>query len=647
LNGSAAPGYRADVDGLRAIAILAVVAFHAFPSLLPGGFVGVDVFFVVSGFLITRLIAAGIEQRRFSFAGFYRRRIGRLFPALALVLATSLAYAWFFLPPADFGALGRHVAAGAGFVANLVYWSDSGYFAPSASGLHLLHLWSLGIEEQFYIAWPLLVVLALRARMMPARTVVLLLGAASFALNLWQTGVDPTGAFYSPLTRCWQLAAGAWLAFGAEATSVAEKAGNAHWRHEVRPVAGALLIAASALFLGPSSAYPGWLALMPTLGALLLLDAPAGSWIRRVALAHPALVLLGLISYPLYLWHWPLLVALDVASALPGTEAIRVAAVAASVVLAALTWRFVERPLQAHRGRPVVAAYLCSAMLAIGIAGYAVFATNGFPHRFADQQEFSLYFDNHPPRYRYSRAANIEKVFREECDFYRDNRVNERIAEDCHVPLTNRRVFLWGDSHAKHLSPGLRAALPPDVSLLQVASSACYPESGPPRRDLYGACARSNQFALERIAATRPDVVVIAQVDGHLATDFVQLARHLRSLGAGHVLVAGPVPQWSYELHRMVLKEYWTRTPRRLKEGLRAKPFEADRELKRRLGGLAEPVYLSLVDALCNADGCIVYLGEDRMTGLVTADYAHLTPRASEYVGRERLGPAVLRLLRR
>ena len=209
--GSIQPAYRADVDGLRAVAVLAVIGFHVHAGLLPGGFVGVDIFFVVSGFLISTVIFNGLDRRVFSFAEFYTRRIRRIFPALTIVLAAVWTFGWFYLLPDAFQHLGQNVSGGAGFMSNIVLWRESGYFDRAAEQQPLLHLWSLGVEEQFYLLWPGLMYLSWKRRG-HLLLIVSTIGAASFLLNVFVIREHPGAAFYLPLTRLWELLLGSLLA---------------------------------------------------------------------------------------------------------------------------------------------------------------------------------------------------------------------------------------------------------------------------------------------------------------------------------------------------------------------------------------------------------------------------------------------------
>src|ERR1700681_1394126 len=326
--------YRPDIDGLRAIAVMLVLNFHAFPEAMPGGFIGVDIFFVISGFLITGIIARELDQRRFSLVGFYNRRIRRIFPALIVVLCATLVLGWLRMLPAAYAQLSIDVFASAAFFSNIALLLQSGYFDVESAKKPLLHLWSLGIEEQFYLFWPLILMLAGRLRL-SILTVAAVIGVASFVLNLALIGSNPVATFYLPFTRVWELLAGAVLASGWNRISQTGTASN------LRASVGILLIAAAAGVLDTKSAFPGWWAILPVAGAALLLSAPA-AWFCRSLLASAPLVWIGLISYPLYLWHWPLLVFFAVVKFAPLTLPERELILLLSVPLAWATYRFVE-----------------------------------------------------------------------------------------------------------------------------------------------------------------------------------------------------------------------------------------------------------------------------------------------------------------
>ncbi len=336
--------YRADVDGLRALAVGLVVAYHAFPSWVKGGFIGVDVFFVISGFLISSIIFDQLATNSFSISDFYARRVRRIFPALILVLVVSMAAGWFVLLADEFRQLGLHAAAGIGFVANFVLWSESGYFDSAAEHKPLLHLWSLAIEEQFYLLWPLVAMWAWRHGRTGA-WLIAVLAAASFASNVALIRGDSVEAFYAPYTRFWELICGAMLAL-TQRTWQQRVVGWSHRYGSAASVVGLSVILAFAFGVSASPSFPGWLAVIPVIGALLIIAAGERSFVNRRLLSIRIVVWIGLISYPLYLWHWPLLSFLRIVQGgLPPPE-LKLAAVALAVVLAWGTYRWIERPIR-------------------------------------------------------------------------------------------------------------------------------------------------------------------------------------------------------------------------------------------------------------------------------------------------------------
>ena len=345
---SAPDDYRPDIDGLRAVAVGVVILFHATPDVLPGGFIGVDVFFVVSGYLITSIILREIRGGTFTLRNFYARRCRRILPALVVVLAATWAIGRAALTQADFQTVGKHILGGSTFTSNILLWRETGYFDIAAVRKPLLHLWSLGVEEQFYLVWPPLAMLAVVRRWHPLwLSSILLAGSLALAIALSPAHGDAT--FYLLPMRMWELLVGAvlvqleWRAGGGPAP----RRPNSVWR-EARAVVGLLLIGAVCFFdPGTGRARIGWL-VAPVLGAALVISA-RGAWVNRRLLAPRAVVLMGLISYPLYLWHWPLL---SVVTLLAGQTTmqqlglLKAGAVLLAFVLAALTWRWVELPLR-------------------------------------------------------------------------------------------------------------------------------------------------------------------------------------------------------------------------------------------------------------------------------------------------------------
>jgi peptidoglycan/LPS O-acetylase OafA/YrhL len=334
------PKYRADIDGLRAIAILSVVGYHAFPDWIFGGFIGVDIFFVISGFLISSIIFGNLENNSFSYIEFYVRRIKRIFPALILVLVLGFAFGWYVLLPDEFHQLVKHVAAGSGFVSNFTLWHESGYFDNSADTKPLLHLWSLAIEEQFYILWPLLLGLVWK-RKWNFLTLTVSIAVASFVLNIFLVNNNPIAAFYSPLSRFWELMIGGILAY-----LTLHKPQHLPQRPNWQSVIGLMLIAIGLFLINKERVFPGYWALIPGLGSFLIISAGSNAWLNRNFLGNRLIVGVGLISYPLYLWHWPLLVFSKIVVGRNLHILEKVTIIAVSIGLAYLTYQLLENPVR-------------------------------------------------------------------------------------------------------------------------------------------------------------------------------------------------------------------------------------------------------------------------------------------------------------
>ena len=504
--------YRPDIDGLRALAIGLVVVFHAWPTLCPGGFAGVDVFFVISGYLITGIIAREAIAGTFSYLTFYARRIRRLAPALVVVLAATLAMGWLWDNTLEFKDLSDAAAASALFSANVWIYFNSGYFDGLASHRPLLHMWSLGVEEQFYFVWPTLILLcvgqARRARLWLGLGLVTL---ASFALNVALYKAYPTSAYFLLPFRLWEMSAGGLLALRhLQAGGDGTRRMPAHarsWAH-AEGVAGLLLIVVGAALLSERTPFPGWAALLPVAGAVLLIDAGPASVVNRLLLGWRPAVLLGLISYPLYLWHWPLLIFAR-RQGLVDAASIGLV-VAAAGALAWATMHYVETPLRrgsasAPRRNAIVQA-LALGLACIAIAGQVAPAARasflGMPAWAIDLVENR---QDHKIAYRFKSCfLDLDQAWRDyshEC-------------EDAVKPAGDARpaVVLWGDSHAAHLYPGIRAAqqeTPDSFRLLQYTASGCPPLIGYSLA-LRPHCKDINEHVLARIAQLKPHTIVLA-----------------------------------------------------------------------------------------------------------------------------------------
>jgi peptidoglycan/LPS O-acetylase OafA/YrhL len=495
--------YRPDIDGLRAVAVVSVVIFHAFPAWMPGGFVGVDIFFVISGYLITGIILREIQQRQFSLGKFYARRILRIFPALALVLTCCLMFGWFVLLQSEYQELGKHTIASAAFVQNLMLWSESGYFDMPAELKVLLHLWSLGIEEQFYILWPVALLLIYRTRLKVDLAVVSLL-SISLALNLYEAQHDLTADFYSPITRMWELLAGGWLAIKMQQPldlTLSARSSN------ILAVVGGIAILCSFAFINRYMAFPGYWALIPVFGSVCLLAAGPNAWIGKFVLSHRLMVWIGLLSYPLYLWHWPLLTFAKIIENGTPTFTIRLYIIILAIFLAWLTYRFLECPIRnSRKKRPVIISILLVYMCTIAGVGHFINERSGFGLR-----EVVL-ANRDTAEHRVSDANPHSSC----TGIFPDDFLNE-FCEQRNAVKARKTVVVWGDSSATAWSPVLETiAKEEDFTLVRIAMLSCPPILGaakteftyPPARR-YCSDGASQEKVLEHIKKIKPDMVIM------------------------------------------------------------------------------------------------------------------------------------------
>jgi peptidoglycan/LPS O-acetylase OafA/YrhL len=633
--------YRPDIDGLRAIAVLSVIGFHAFPRSIPGGFVGVDVFFVISGFLISGLILKALRDGRFSYWDFYSRRIRRIFPALVTVVTATLIGGAVLLFPDEYREVAGQALAGIGFFANFFFWSESGYFAAAAQLKPLLHLWSLGIEEQFYIAWPLLLVFFYRrTRHMSWIIGVLLL--ASFSWNIATVRTDPTSAFYLPLTRFWELLLGALLALPAAAanrssseTQTLPAAGmisksSSVINPDVISSVGLLLIGAAILRLNEHQPFPGWLALLPTVGACLVI-ASGHSRLNHILLANQGMTFIGRISYPLYLWHWVLLTAVNYVTLWHASHAQRLAAIGLSFLLAWLTYVLIETPIR-FRKRSLIKAPALAAFAAT-LAGVAIIIN------LSDGAAF-----RYPPNVRRLATYHYDahRDYREDLCQLNEERPLSELDAQCVDPAErgSKLLVLWGDSHVSALYQGMRAlqAQRGDFRIAQLTASGCPPLLGiriGPRPN----CREFAADVFERIRLLKPDIVIMggswssyAHQANSSTGELLALQRtvaELGRIGIKHIVVFGNVPVWKIHQPNVGI-QIWRQShtlPSRTYAYFDTDSARID-ALVASAVSTTQGVFVSPIQSLCSEAGCLI--STDPATAVpVTWDYAHLTDAGS------------------
>jgi len=601
--------YRPDIDGLRAVSILLVVGYHAQPSLVPGGFIGVDIFFVISGFLITRIILSQVKTNTFSFMEFYARRIRRIFPALIVVLAVTYLIGWFVLLPDGFSMLGESIAAGVAFVSNLFQLGQAGYFAPDATENPLLHLWSLGIEEQFYIFWPpaLLIMFGSKRH----RIWMAAIAAASFGVSLMIFFGYKDWSFYSPISRAWELLAGGIVANYYSDSSKREK-GRLTQLENLLAMVGIAAIILAAMTLNKESLFPGLYALLPVLGAVLIILSP-NSWMNRTLLSNQQMVLIGLISYPLYLWHWPLLSYLGIVrNGNPNVIEIW-AAILVATVLSWLTFRFVEIPLRQQKN---TAPKLAFALVTVGVVGIVTVIASGFGFRFPLEIRDIAQL-----------APHGNAGFRDKCFL---DAPGSELTSSCIEQGDKPPMLLWGDSTAAALYPGLwNAQVTVPFRLARFTASACAPvlAAGADAR-----CDAANDIVFGFIRSSHPEIVLLhAWWDG--LKDLEKLREtigQLKALNIKRIVILGPVPVWKRTLPHSLVNFYRLRhaIADRITTGVSGPQDDERMEAFSKSAGVE---YISAWHTLCNSEGCMTRVGPSA-SDVIATDKVHLSDAGSHFL---------------
>ncbi|WP_314140153.1 acyltransferase family protein [Buttiauxella noackiae] len=433
--------YRPDIDGLRAIAVVSVVIYHFFPSVLPGGFIGVDIFFVISGYLITSILKKDINRNNYSIVEFYRRRIDRIFPSLIVVLCSAYVFGWYALFSDEYMQLGKLIAGGAAFAANIVLYFDSGYFDISSNMKPLLHLWSLGVEEQYYIFFPPLLYAFYKFKL-KAQHVVSFVAIISLLLCVYQTGVDEVKAFYLPQYRVWELLAGSCLAM--YGSGLREK----YIINTVGMIS--LLVVILSLFLvNNTMPFPGFMALIPVLFSVIFIASGPDSFVNKTMFSNRITVYLGKISYPLYLWHWPVFsMAFIINGGFPSINS-RLLLILVSLLLAVMTYHFIEKPLKGFRSWSFKTIPLFVGVGMFGVLGYLIFQNKGYPERKNVKVSQDVSFQMNGPLWQYTRNSFC-------LDKFHFERVDEMKWWFCMLSRPgNPEIMLLGNSYANHLYPGI------------------------------------------------------------------------------------------------------------------------------------------------------------------------------------------------
>lgn len=617
--------YRREIDGLRALAVLPVILFHAGIPGFSGGFIGVDVFFVISGFLITSILISENEQKKFSISNFYERRARRILPALFLVMLVSIVIAWFTTTPKDMKDFSLSLASVPLFSSNFLFWSLSGYFDTSSELKPMLHTWSLAVEEQYYIIFPVLLLSMWRYGRGAIIALLVFIGVSSLLYSQFWLKDSPSAVFYLLHARCWELIAGALSAFYCY---YYRKSVSSGVLGQLLGVAGLVVVGFSVFRFDEKTPFPGVYALIPVIGSVLIIVfADSKTLVGRVLSLKPV-VFVGLISYSAYLWHQPLFAF----ARLGETEKLGIDKVvfliALTFVLAYVSWRYVEAPFRnKHKiSRQKIFAYGAAgsvAFLAIGLTGYQ---TNGFESRLTDEQANLLSFE----RQDMGKYSRLKKCFLDQ------NQDPESFSKECYGS-DHGGIVIWGDSHAAALSYGL---IKEEKNVTQLTAGSC-----PPLKDVTiewrPKCRGVNDYAIQRIIEMEPRILVMhANWDVyHWQKPVQEIAKTVSYIHSKspktRVVVVGLVPKWPVSLPTYMFKNgVYLDKEHYMKTSL----YGVIEDWDRRIGSAAKSSgyqYFSVFNELCHEGKCKASVEVDGEVVPTAWDYGHYTRGGSIVVARK------------
>lgn len=632
--------FRYDINGLRAIAVLAVVIFHFNPQWLPGGFAGVDVFFVISGFLMTSIIFSGVEKNTFNLFKFYNARANRIVPVLAAMSAVLLVFGWFYLLPTDYRDLGRQVEKSSLFISNLLFAKGGGYFDTAEHTKWLLHTWSLSVEWQFYIFFPIIII-ALKKYLSFSnlKRVVLGLFLASFIYCIYATYKDSKTAYFLLTSRAWEMLLGG-LAF-LYPWALKNKS------HQIMTQClGIVLIIASYFLISKDTPWPGYMALIPVFGAYLIVVA---NYQNNFLINNPISNSIGKWSYSIYVWHWPLVVL----GFYFAFENWWIYGIPLSILLGFLSYQFIEKinfPRYSswkdiYKVKPF---YIYLIILACGYSVKEIGGIDSYNYlRQSSIAESSKFIKFHE-------SEDVTDAYWMKCNTFRSFEKNDNYNIDptCIEKNGIDGIFLWGDSHAEALSLGIRTiAKEKNIPFYQKTSSGCAAslhDSNIKQESGRKACNHSNQIAVESIRKIRPKVVIIAQKDLHNETNWNELTNTLVTLGVSNVILVGPVSQWQTSLPVILTKKaHWKKTEIFITDNqLNTDLIETDAIMKN-MKKHSKLTYISLIDSLCyknvstNEYFCRVRTNA-HPDNLIQLDYGHLNKLGSKFIVENMVSPVLL-----
>lgn len=613
--------YRPEIDGLRAVAVIPVLLFHAGFSIFKGGFIGVDVFFVISGYLITSIIHPDIKKNSFSITQFYERRVRRILPALFLVCLVCIPIALMSMLPDEFKAFSKSLAAVNIFSSNILFWQESGYFESAAELKPLLHTWSIAVEEQFYLFFPLFLMLFRNLKTKGLIALLLAVTFISLGFSEYVATRDSSANFYLLPTRAWELSIGAILAI-----SMPERTETFPSVSAWAPLLGLGMILYSVFTVDKDVTFPGLLALIPVLGTALIIAFCKPTDVTGKILCFKPIWGLGLISYSTYLWHQPLFAFARLREGVltPGRYFVLIFI---SLILAYFTWRYIENPFRNRKNFSRIkifsgAAILSGTLITFGISGYHLSEKMLILN---DEQAHILSYLH------YDRAES----YREGSCFLQEEKSFLEFKEEC---FSSGNPMIWGDSNAAALSYGLRENL---GEITQLTASACppftdYKTSSRPH------CYEINNYALEKIGELQPSILflhanwIAYDLKGNLA-DLISntVSSTLKVLPHSKIVLLGGVPQWEPSLPIQLIKNGMNLQDMSLLSSHRYVQISKVDMLLETVAQKNNITFISILDLFCEKGSCLSSVKYQNDYEPFVWDSCHLTRSSSRLVSEK------------
>ena len=622
--------FRKDINGLRAIAVMAVVIFHFNSTWLPGGFAGVDVFFVISGYLMTSIIFSGLENGTFKTFEFYKSRARRIIPALTFACLAIILFGWFFIAPTDYQTLNKHALSSLTFVSNFIYWQESGYFDIASKSKWLLHTWSLSVEWQFYIIYPLVLValskifsLKVCARILAVCTILF------FAISVILTYQWPDAAYFVLPARCWEMMIGG-LVF------LFPYKGSRRIKTLLEGL-GFVLILSSLFIISEEDNWPGVLAALPVLGAMfILISNNRNNWLLNSSVMQR----LGKWSYSIYLWHWLIVAGFYYFNPQIGVV-YQIVGIIVSIVLGYLSFQFIEVR------KPLKLSFIVYVFL-------VVFSITNLTTSLSKSsvREITAQYDTTDWVAKYKGSYVPGKPYWYACNSARHLLKTGQLGVDskCIENKGSGGVILWGDSHAGAISANLSSILKDNVPYNQLTSTACaasWNQGMYDRNKELGqarnlGCNYQNDLMRKLVKDVQPSTVIIVQARNHQNRDLVNTGEKLRDLGVKNVIILGPVPQWLPTLAQALSKYHTIVDDKLVSTALDQKALDSNNGLKDQIIGHSNIKFIDIIGQFCHPyKNTLACKYKADSNNLMAFDYGHPTQEGAKVIVEQLIKPVL------